>query len=508
MSLSKSKQFLIYCLSFIIGVAARSLIEVDFLATFIIFWLCLLGTVFYFKKIKFRFLFLIIIFIILGIWRYQLSVVAVDYNEQEHQFTAVVSQEPDVRRDHVKLTVSSQPRRHRRRDRQPTPSLASDGATANMARNKIKSKVLIKTELYPEYDYGDLLEISCYLRTPEPIEDFAYDKYLARYGIYSVCYSPQIKLIKKDQGNLIISYLLFIKKKFVSNLNQLLPEPQASFLNGLLLGARRSIPQDVMEAFSRTGTTHIVAISGYNITIIAVIFDGILSSLYVKRQKRLGLIVLGILFFVIISGAQASIVRAALMGYLVLIAVNFGRLSQITNAIILTGALIILYNPKILVFDVGFQLSFLATMGLVYLSPYLKKYLFFLPEKLAIQESATQTMAAIIMTTPIILYNFGRLSVIAPLANILVLPAIPITMALGFIAGLVSFILPIAAQIISWLAWFWLSYILWVIKILASFDLASLEIGEFSIGLVVMFYVAIVLWIRFDARKFDKNEKI
>lgn len=492
--LSRSKQFLFFCLALIIGVGIRSLINVPFIVIFFVLWLEILAFVIFYKNRNVRIIFLGLLFIILGTYRYEFSVPQFNekeiqyYNGQQVEFVGIISKEPDVRKDHIKLTVK-------------TEKLFLEN------ERTVSGLILIKAGLYPEYNYGDKVEVKCYLSKPEKIEDFSYDKYLSRYDIYSVCYRPEyIKLTEKDKGNFIIKYLLLFKNKFVESINKILPEPQASFLGGLLLGAKRGIPEEVMNNFNRTGTTHIVAISGYNITIIASVLESVLISLYISRKKRFWFVVLGILFFVIITGAQASVVRAAIMGYLVFIARHFGRLSNATNAIIFTGALMIFINPKILVFDVGFQLSFLATMGLIYLTPIVEKYLFWLPEKLALRESMTQTLSAIIMTTPIILYNFSRLSLVAPLANILILPIIPWAMAVGFITGAVGLLAPTIAQIIGWLVWFLLSYVLFVAKFLAGLNFALIDLGKFPTWMMVLMYLIIFVWIYFDKRRIIDNK--
>ena len=366
---SKAKTFLVLSLAFIIGAGIRSLFEVPFLLVYCLAVGGFVVSVLFWRNSKRRLVGLCLIFISLGIFRYELSLPRTNesyvqfYNGQEVRFAAVINEEPDVRKNHVKLIVNTVQ------------------GIENMSE-QISGKVLLKTSLYPEYSYGDLLDITCKLEAPEPLtfttekarREFAYDKYLARYDIYSVCYRPKINLIASDQGNVIMAGLLNIKSKFVQAVQLSLPEPQASFLGGLILGAKKSIPDDLMESFNRTGTTHIVALSGYNITIIAVLVLNMCRYFWISRRKSFWVSLFAITFFVLVTGAQASIVRAGIMGMLVLLATQLGRMSQIANTLILAAVVMILINPKVLVFDTGFQLSFLATIGLVYLSPKLEKY--------------------------------------------------------------------------------------------------------------------------------------
>jgi competence protein ComEC len=169
--------------------------------------------------------------------------------------------------------------------------------------------------------------------------------------------------------------------------------------------------------------------------------------------------------------------------------------------LVFTAAIMSLHNPWVLVYDAGFQLSFLATVGLVYLSPLLMPWFSRVPKALGLQESIVSTMSAIVMTTPLILFQFGRFSLIAPLANILILSAIPLTMMLGFgvvIAGLVSFGL---AQIFSWLPWLILTYMLKVTEVLAKIDFAQLEIANFHWGILVFMYAWLLIYIYFGRKK-------
>jgi competence protein ComEC len=287
--------------------------------------------------------------------------------------------------------------------------------------------------------------------------------------------------------------------------NRILPEPQAAFLGGLLYGAKRGIPADLTEKFNITGTTHIVAISGYNITILAVLLLQITKNLGLGRKKSFWIASGGILFFVILTGAQASVVRAAVMGLLVLLATHVGRISKITNALLFAAAAMLVFNPKILAFDVGFQLSFAATIGLVYLSPIFEKIFFKIPSVFGAKETFTTTMSAIVLTLPLILYNFGRISFIAPLANIFILPVIPLAMALGSVAVLGGLIYFGLGHVLAWFAWLVLSYIIKAVEILAAIPWASGEAGKIHWIFLIIFYLLIGWFIWW---KMGENKKL
>lgn len=499
--MSKSKIFFYSCLFFIVGVGLASYLSLPLWAAFAIlvagcgflFWGWPASSADRPGNKKFIIIGLGGIFLFLGMFRFAASIPAGDqdqisfYNGQEKNFVGIVAAEPDTRDNGVKLKIKSE-------------RVEIDGGWLAVWGN-----ILVNARLYPAYRYGDELEIKCKLQKPEPIEDFAYDKYLAKENVYSLCYWPEIKFLKSGEGNKIVAGVLWAKEKLVATVNRILPEPHAAFLGGLLYGAKRGIPADLTEKFNITGTTHIVAISGYNITILAVLLLQITKSIGIGRKKSFWIALAGILFFVILTGAASSVVRAAVMGLLVLIATQVGRTSKITNALLLAAAVMLVFNPKILAFDVGFQLSFTATIGLVFLSPIFEKYFEKLPSMFGVKESLATTMSAIVLTLPLILYNFGRVSFIAPLANILILPVIPFAMALGSLAVLGGIIYLGLGRIIGWLAWLVLSYIIKVVEILAAIPWASGEAGKIHWIFLIIFYLLIGWFIWW---KIQKNKKL
>ncbi len=492
--MSKSKIFFFACLFFILGVAVASYFSLPLWAAFTIL---IAGCGFLFFGWPHQKTFIVLgfagIFLFLGMLRFTASTPVADknqisfYNGEERTFVGFVAAEPDTRDSGVKLKIKSE-------------RLETDGSW-----QKVNGNVLVNARLYPIFHYGDELEIKCKLQKPEPIEDFAYDKYLAKENIYSLCYWPEIKLLASGRGNKIVAVIFWTKEKLVATVNRILPEPQAAFLGGLLYGAKRGIPADLTEKFNITGTTHIIAISGYNITILAVLLLQITKNIGVGRKKSFWIALGGILFFVILTGAQASVVRAALMGSLVLFATRVGRISKITNALLFAAAAMLVFNPKILAFDVGFQLSFAATIGLVFLSPIFEKYFSKLPSVFGTKETLTTTMSAIVLTLPLILYNFGRISFIAPFANVLILPVIPLAMAVGSLAVLGGIIYSGLGQIIGWFAWLVLSYIIKAAEFLAAIPWASGEAGKIHWIFLIIFYLLISWFIWW---KSGENKKL
>lgn len=357
---------------------------------------------------------------------------------------------------------------------------------------------------WPEYHYGDTVIVRGTLERPGQIETFSYDNYLSRFGIYSVMYSASFEKTggfgdpQHVAGNTaglqtILHHLFNLKERFEAQTNRLYAEPYASFMAGLLTGSRKGIPERLLEEFNITGLTHIIAISGYNITIIISIISGFLFWLPLKW--RFVPAVFAISAFTIFVGASAAVVRAAIMGILGLLALQAGRQYDVRLGILWTLFFMLIWNPKYLWYDAGFQLSFLAVLGLVELSPLMDRWFARVPTLLGIREGLQMTMAAQISAVPLIVLLFGRLSLIAPIANILVAPAIPLAMLFGFLGTVLSWIYFPLGQLVAYLGWGCLEWVILVAHALANIPYASVDTPKMSLVLFGMYYVGIGLWL-------------
>lgn len=368
----------------------------------------------------------------------------------------------------------------------------------------IDERILITTNLYPRYSFGKALEIKGKLQKPEAFEDFDYPVYLAKDDIYFLSYFPQIqncsapskkclpKLSWQDKARLFFGRPIFsFKQRFESAISRAVPEPNASFLQGIVLGSRSGMPEGLKEDFRRTGTSHIFAISGWNITVLSQIIGGFFLIFFMRKTAfwfTLGAI--GV--FVILTGASASVMRAAVMGILVLLARRQGRLYQAVNAIVFAGAIMILINPKVLRFDVGFQLSFLATLGLIYISPLLEEKLSKMREFFGMKESLIATLSAAIAILPVAISHFNQLSLAAIPVNMLVLPVVPWAMLAGFLAGIAGLGYDILGQAFGWIAWLFSAYTIGIIRLFAR-----LPFGSFPLNLHWVFttpYYAVLVY--------------
>lgn len=371
-------------------------------------------------------------------------------------------------------------------------------------------KVLVFADLYPRYQYGQTVAAQGKINLPKNVGDFDYKNYLAKDGIFTVAYYPKIfqidlKLSWPERIKInLFKQIYAVKDVFERSIERSIAEPNASFVNGILLGSRSQIPQDIKNDFAKTSTSHILAISGYNITIIAEVVSLILLF-FVRRKIAFWFTTIAILIFVILTGAQASVIRAAIMGLLVLLARREGRFYNVKNALALAAAVMAALDPIILRYDVGFQLSFAATMGLVFISPVIERYFQKLPSVFNLKETMAMTLSAQLAVLPLLLYYFKNLSLVSLPANILILPTIPYSMLLGFLSGLGGLIFRPLGQVIGALTWLLSGFQLLIVKLLAKPSWAALSV-PFNWFLLVLSYLLIAVVIFWLNKKSSENE--
>lgn len=452
MNMRKSQKFFYSCLAFLAGVALAEIFgwpETVISAVAV----AVSGAAIFFLPFRFRAAAVISLFFMLGMFWSQFRQPVIDaghiafYNGQAMSFEASVSDEPE--RKTIEQRVVIRP--------------------VNFAGN-----VLVKTALEPTLIYGDLLKIDCRLEKTASKDLPKYEKYLAADSIYSVCFQPAIRVIGKNRGNLLTQNLLAFKNHALARLNKTISEPRAALLAGILIGSRAGLPIDLRDQFNATGLSHIMAISGYNITLFVAVLMNFFIFCGIGRRRAFWPITIGLFLFVAITGFSPSVIRAGIMGFLVLLAGKIGRRAKMDNVLIFSAGAMVLVNPKILLWDVGFQLSFLSIIGLIYLAPKIQPYLSRLPRFFSLRENAASTISAIIFTLPLSFFSFGAASLVGLIANLLVIPAVPIVMAVGFaqIIGALVWI-PIGLAV-GWLNWFVLGYVIEVVRVLSYFPLARI----------------------------------
>ena len=335
--------------------------------------------------------------------------------------------------------------------------------------------------------------------------------YLKTQGVTGTLFFPKVlgdeKLHISSLEKIVInSYeIIFrIKNRFERAISQSMPEPNSSFVGGILLGSRQSISSDLKNDFNKTSTTHILAISGYNIAIVSAVFLSLLI-VFVRRKIAFWVSVIGIIIFTILTGASASVVRAAIMGILLSFANGYGRLYDQKISISLAALIMILLNPFVLTFDIGFQFSFLSVLGIAYMYPVLRGKLGKIKGPETIKETLFMTLSAQIFVLPLAVYYFHNFSLVSLPVNILILPFVPLAMMLGFTAGIFSIIWPLLGKIVGLLAWALTSYQIWVVRYFASLRYSNLSV-DLGLWAIVFVYAIIIVLTIIGTRSINSKE--
>lgn len=439
-----------------------------------------------------------------GAFRFTFSQPTIDeshiayYNDGDSiRLTGLVVDEPDVRDNYVNLRLRAE-KFQRDEKTQVTEGL-----------------VLVRAPRYPEYRYGDRLTVTGKLETPPIIENFSYKDYLARFDIHSIIRRPRIELVDAGQGNPFWLTLFDFKARASARINRILTEPYASLLNGILLGIETGIPKGLYESFNLTGTSHIIVISGSNIALIAGILL-LLGQRVIGKRYAPPLAIAGIVVYTFLVGADAAVSRAAVMGIIWMLAIWTGRPGIAINSLFASGLVLTALNPLIL-WDVGFQLSFMATLGLIVLVPPLERLFFgglgrlLRTDQLGLamallNELLIVTLATQIITGPLIVYHFGRLSLVSLLTNLLILPVQPPIMIVGGLATLTGIVWLPLGQIFGWLVYLPLAWTVWVVELTSRLPYASLDLGTFPFWLLALFYAAIAAGVWWEKQPRAEDE--
>lgn len=355
--------------------------------------------------------------------------------------------------------------------------------------------------------YGDRLRLVGRIGLPSVRAEADLRAALARQGVLGQMRPQEWARLGGNVGNPLLRLLYRMRGHVRDRLQEILPDPEAGLLIGILLGDESQIPWAVEQAFARSGLSHIVAISGYNITLLTALSLTLFTRLLGRRAALWGTLLL-ISLYTLFVGASASVVRAALMGSLSVMAMMLGRGSDALNALSLSAFLMTLWDPWALE-DIGFQLSFAATLGLLFLAPPFERWasegmarLFRDPHAVALvelfREALIVSLAAQIATAPLMLYHFRELSIIAPLANLLALPMQPFGMALGIPAALGAAFLGRWAAPLGWAAWWPMAWTIRIADLAARWPLATVRIAPGYIeGMLFSYGTALgILWVR------------
>ncbi|MBI2836444.1 MAG: DNA internalization-related competence protein ComEC/Rec2 [Chloroflexi bacterium] len=374
---------------------------------------------------------------------------------------------------------------------------------------EVSGSALLLVPRYPGYRYGDVLLAKGKVETPPVLDDpstplrtgFDYRGYLANQGIYSIMSFPRIETLEAGQGFTPLGWVYDLRQGMSQALAKVLPEPQASVAQGMVLGLRGGIPTTIREEFNRTGTAHLMAISGLNIGIVAGILVSLGIALFGRRHYLYVWLALGMIWlYALVTGLNAPVVRAAIMASFFFAADLAGRQRSSLIALVFAAALMAGVDPCV-IRDASFQMSFMAMAGLFFITPRLQSVgrklvdSIFQGKETAVSaanfmvDSLSVSLGAIMAVWPLIAYYFGMVSWVGPIATFLAALSLPGIIVSGVLGGIIGiFFLPFA-QVIVWIVWVFVSYLLLVVKI---FDVAPVSHLESFDGRLVWAYYGVL----------------
>ncbi|MFN8414159.1 MAG: ComEC/Rec2 family competence protein [Anaerolineales bacterium] len=485
-------------LSFIAGIVLASLVSLSAFS-----WLLLVALSILFSALLIIFVipriqslnvqtisFVILPAILLGAWRYQIAQPNIDafhvafYNDRAYEVlvTGTLDEAPDYRDSYTNLKLQVE---------------AVDTGSGNLP---VSGLILVRVAKNEIYNYGERIRVRGQLKTPPENDVFSYRDYLAREGIHSYMSQAEVTRLPGNVGKFYYSAMYALKDKLVTNTYRLFNDPEASLLSGILFGVDTGLTQELQNAFKNTGTAHIIAISGFNIAIIAGIFFSIFKRIFGERYGA-AFAILGIFFYTLLVGADAAVVRAAFMGSISLLARQLGRRNDGMNALASVALIMSIINPLVL-WDVGFQLSFFATLGLIlYAEPFsvftsnlFSKFLKGDNRALIniFNDNVVLTFAAQLTTIPLMAYHFKRISLVSLIANPFILPVQPAVMVLSGLAVFTSLLIFPIGQLLAWISWPFSAYTIRMVELFNRVPHGTIFLGDSPIWVVIGFYVALL----------------
>lgn len=478
------------CFSFGILVASSVSLSVGVIAAFMCFILALFVASFFNAKFSLTFLLssLVLLACLIGVIRFQSYETPFPKIFQRH-FGNTVTHIGTVC-DDVTQTESSE--------------------TFTLCEEIFDEPILVRTSDAHGVRYGDTVTVTGIATQPENFyteygREFDYKSYLRVRGIRYLLLKSEIDSFTRDTHFSLFRILFAIKNSFARAVGRVVPSPESDLVNGVLLGMRSSFSESLRSDMISTGTIHIVALSGYNVSIVANIIMSALGAIASRLVATLGGAI-GIIFFVLMTGAASSAVRAGVMAVVLLFAKLFGRPADTLRVICYTVIGMLLWNPLLLPYDVSFHLSFLALLGILYLLPVVSQYLTWI-RWAWLRELIGGTLSAQIAVTPYVFHVMGIFSLLSLPVNVIILPFVPILMLLGCFTGIASLVLPILGQFFT-IPTYWTAHgILGVIMYGASYDSFVVSVSWFPLWVTILLYIPIGVMMSRGYQQLQKEEK-
>ena len=477
----KDKILYLACFGFATGVLWRSFTYVGF-KTIFLFGLIYIFLILFFSLILKKnwdiFISVFIIAFLFGILRFHLADVQppAAFESQVNKsvsVSALIVDEPAKNASQVKLIIETE--------------------TSSSTQ---KTSMVIFSKIDQGFHYGDEIKVIGKLEKPSNFMtdqnmEFDYVNYLRKDGIFYTMKNPKIEILSSGHGNFVKRALFSVKERFDAVIARVMPAPESIVMGGIILGERYAFSASLRQSFMDTGTIHIVTIGGYHVTLVAQWIMEIFS--FLPRYAGIGAGIISIFLYVIATGGAQTSIRAGIMATLALVASATGRMYAASRALMLAAVLMILINPFVLAYDVSFELSFMATIAIIFLSPLIEPYFKWIPWKW-LRDIVAITSSMYVFALPFVLYRMGNLSLVALPANILIVPLMPLTMISGFITGFAGLVSPAFAILPGKIAYALLYYQINAISMLAHLPFAAVTIQNFSLAIVLVIY-SIFFWI-------------
>lgn len=354
----------------------------------------------------------------------------------------------------------------------------------------VDARVLVSTNPYQTFSYGDRVRVSGVVKEPEAFETdsgrtFDYRGYLHAHRITHSVSFADVVVVSSGEGNPLVAHLYSFKDALVARIDQLLPDPEAPLLAGLLLGERQSLGSELYESLQRAGVVHMVVLSGYNVSLVAQAMLKV-TEVALPPGARALVATFGIIAFALMTGATETTVRASLMALILLVATVLHRPHVALRALMLAATVMVLVNPSLILYDLSFQLSVLATTGIILFADPIAAQLRFLPMRFGLRDIGGATIAAQLAVLPLLVVSIGDVSLVSPFANLAVLGAVPYAMFFGFVASMVAFLSPLLAFPVALIAHGLLAYILSVSVWFGNLPLSSVTVPPSAVAGVLV----------------------
>lgn len=478
-----SKTFFYFCIAFLTGVFLASFFTPNFLFYFIFLISGLTFFIVFYKKKAAIFGFCLLVLVFGAFWEEKFEKEINPTPQDIHYYNGkgeisiegIVVKEPQEKENSIEIFVN-----------------------VRKTEDKfVKGNLLVFLESGSNVKYGDKVFLRGKVEAPDNFTpEFDYKEYLRGKRIYSLTFYPEVKVLSSGNGSFVLAGIFSLKERLKRGA-EILVVPEGAILSAITLGDKSRISEEFKEKLSIAGLSHIVAISGMHIMIILETFFLFFIFLGFWRKQATILSLLILFFYILLIGAPASAVRAGIMGGLLYFGWAMGRLLQSSRSIVFAASAMVTVNPLILVRDVGFQLSFLATLGIIYFYSIFEKKL--RVEGSKIKELICFTLAAQILCLPLLIFNFGKIPVLAPLSNVLVVPLLPVLLISGFLFLILTTVFPYFSIYFSFLLKIIFSFVVFVVNFISLLPISA-------VSLKVPFFFALVFYAIVGFLLFKKNK--